>query len=338
MRLYLIDQLLQENGLVSFARLQEELQCSGPTVKRDLKYLREELGAPLLYSRAQNGYYYSHEVKNPNGRLSKNQPEVPAAWYSPEEIYVLLSVYGMFERLEKEPANLLAGDMRPLKSRMLSMIRADKIGVKELLKRVKVLAPMYKLAPMPCFSVVGQGLSLRRRVRITYFTRGRSAENAREISPLRLVNYRQRWYVEAWCHTSEALKTFAVENIRSAELLTKKCKIVSMKDVEENFDSTYGIFSGANQQMAQIRIDELMSPYVSTEIWHEKQQIEMHPDGTMTLTVPFAKEVEIASRIIALGRHAKVLAPETLQNYVRQELTAARELYNEVEEKHHEPE
>ena len=330
MRLYLIDQMLQESGIVNFDRLMKELQCSAPTLKRDLKYLRDDLGAPIVYSRSQNGYYYAHETKATSRKLAKFQPDLPAAWYSPDEMYVLLSVYQMFDQLEAQPGSLLAGEMRPIKARLLSMVMAEKIEVKELLRRIKVVRPQFKSVSLPFFQVIGQGLSQRRRVRMTYFTRGRGAESAREISPLRMVNYRHRWYVEAWCHLSDSLKTFSIENIRSAELLTKRCKVVAMRDIEETFDSTYGIFSGKQEdrQTAVIEVDEMMTPYIRSEVWHENQKTTFHDDGSMTLEVPFAREPELAMRVIALGRHARVVMPETLKDYVRQELAATLTKYD----------
>lgn len=330
MRLYLIDQLLQENGCVSFERFMSELRCSAPTLKRDLKYLRDDLGAPIVYSRTRNGYYYAHETQTTSRKLANLEPDLPAAWYTPDEIYVLLSVYQMFDQLEAQPGSLLAGEMRPMKARLLSMVMAEKIEVKELLRRIKVVRSQFHPVELPYFQVIGQALSSRRRVRMTYFTRGRGAESAREISPLRMVNYRHRWYVEAWCHSSDSLKTFSIENIRSAEILTRRCKVVAMRDIEETFDSTYGIFSGKQEdrQTAVIEVDEVMTPYVRSEVWHQNQKTTFHHDGSMTLEVPFAREPELATRVIALGRHARVVMPETLKDYVRQELAATLAKYD----------
>lgn len=329
-RLTLIDELLQKEGLVSFERMLKEVQCSTPTLKRDLRYLRDTLGAPIVYTRSKNGYYYSHETKATSNKLAKFQPELPAAWYTPDEITVLLSVYQMFDQLEAQPGSLLAGEMRPIKARLLSLVMAEKIEVKELLRRIKVVNPQFKSPDLPYFYVIGQGLSQRRRVRMTYFTRTRGTESDREISPLRMVNYQHRWYVEAWCHTTDSLKTFAIENIRAAELLTKRCKVVAMRDIEEQFDSTYGIFSGKQEdrQTAVIEVDEVMTPYVRNEIWHQDQKTTMHEDGSMTLEVPFAKEPELANRVIGLGSHAKVVLPQSLKDYVRQELAAALSKYD----------
>lgn len=242
MRLYRIDQVLQEEGSVSFETLQAALQCSAPTLKRDLRYMREKLGAPIVYSRSQNAYSYARDQKSEH--RDGFVPKLPAAWYTPDEMYAFLAVVQLLGRIENDPKAVLASDMQALRSRLLAMLPGEFIQAKELLKRVKVIMPSVPNIDAPFFSIVGAALAQRRRLRITYFTRTRDAESGREISPLRLVNWRGRWYLDAWCHESGKLKTFAVENIRFAEMLDVRCRVVAMRDIEHALDGTYGIFSG----------------------------------------------------------------------------------------------
>ena len=53
MRRLLIDRLLTERKIVTFEELTTLLKASAPTVKRDLRYMREILGAPIVYSRGE---------------------------------------------------------------------------------------------------------------------------------------------------------------------------------------------------------------------------------------------------------------------------------------------
>lgn len=328
MRLHRIDQLIQEAGVISFEKLVEALKCSAPTLKRDLRYMREDLGAPIVYSHAKRGYYYSHDSKLASKKL-QNFKNIPASWYSADELQVFMSLLQMLDRVQSDQDGLLAEDMLPLRARLLALIRLDKISARDLLKRVKVILPEHRRVQLPHFGTIGVALSQRRRLRMVYYTQGRGAETLREVSPMRLVNYRNRWYMEAWCHQSEQLRTFSVENVLNAELTDKRCRVVAMREVQERFDSTYGIYSGQAQdkQTAVIEIDAVMTPFVRNEIWHRDQTIVEHDNGAMTLTVPFAREVELASRILGLGSHARVSSPQSLQEYVRQQAQATAAMY-----------
>ena len=328
MRLYRIDQILQEKKCISFDELQVALRCSAPTLKRDIRYLREKIGAPIVYSRSLNGYFYE-KSKEP-AKKSRIASMLPSAWFTPNEMYAFLAVMQLLGKIEADAAGVLAADMQALKSRLLAMLPDEFGQIKELMKRVKVVMPPVPSVEAPYFQLVGMALMQHRRLRITYFTRTRDKETAREISPLRLVNWRGRWYLDAWCHETAQLKTFAVENIRFGEILKVQCRVVAMRDIENTLDSTYGIFSGGEQKTAVIKIDSVMTPYESFSVWHENQKIERNEDGTMTLEVPYAKEVEIAGEIMRLGSHAKVISPASLVDYIKRQYKDALTQYEDA--------
>ena len=35
----------------------------------------------------------------------------------------------------------------------------------------------------------------------------------REVSPQRLVHYRDNWYLDAWCHLREDVRSFSIDAI-----------------------------------------------------------------------------------------------------------------------------
>ncbi len=74
--------------------------------------------------------------------------------------------------------------------------------------------------------------------------RARDEAVEREISPQRLVHYRDNWYLDAWCHLRNDLRSFAVDAIRRAEILEQPAKNVSEKTLDDVLGAGYGIFSG----------------------------------------------------------------------------------------------
>lgn len=81
MRLFRIDQLIHERGQVSLPEMVAALRCSVPTLKRDLRYLREKLKAPIVYSRKTNSYSY---VRERALGLEKEAREEAARWRFPQ--------------------------------------------------------------------------------------------------------------------------------------------------------------------------------------------------------------------------------------------------------------
>ena len=77
------------------------------------------------------------------------------------------------------------------------------------------------------FQAVGSALLRRKRLVIRYHARGTNEATEREISPQRLVHYRDNWYLDAWCHLRDGLRAFSVDAIRHAEILEKRARDVA---------------------------------------------------------------------------------------------------------------
>ncbi len=54
-RIYKINSMLQSRGIVTIAEFLLELEISEATFKRDIKYMRETLNAPLIYNPDSRG-------------------------------------------------------------------------------------------------------------------------------------------------------------------------------------------------------------------------------------------------------------------------------------------
>lgn len=56
LRMLRIERMLRRARCVSFKAMRAECECSVATLKRDLRFLRDELGAPLLFDRRETAY------------------------------------------------------------------------------------------------------------------------------------------------------------------------------------------------------------------------------------------------------------------------------------------
>jgi predicted DNA-binding transcriptional regulator YafY len=66
---------------------------------------------------------------------------------------------------------------------------------------------------------------------------------------------------------------------------------------------------------------------VRHESWHPQQEATLHLDGRYTLKVPYSDERELLGDILRFGAEVKVLAPPSLQQKIRNELSKALEQY-----------
>jgi predicted DNA-binding transcriptional regulator YafY len=74
------------------------------------------------------------------------------------------------------------------------------------------------------FRQVSQGTLMGRRLQLRYYNRTRNDFTDREISPQRLVYYRGNWYLDAWCHLRNDLRSFAVDAMQKVSMTPTAAK------------------------------------------------------------------------------------------------------------------
>ncbi len=73
--------------------------------------------------------------------------------------------------------------------------------------------------PADALAVLQQSVAEGRSVEIDYYSYGRDAHGVRKVDPWRVQAEQGSWYLEAWCHSSDAERVFRVDRIASARLL-----------------------------------------------------------------------------------------------------------------------
>ena len=162
---------------------------------------------------------------------------------------------------------------------------------------------------------------------IDYHARGTDERSRREVSPQRLVHYRHNWYLDAWCHLRNDLRSFSVDAIKRAEVLETPAIDVAEKELDSYLGENYGIFKGKRQTWAKLRFSAEAARWVSAERWHPKQKGRFLTDGSYELEVPYAVDTELVMDILRHGANCEVLEPARLRQRVRSALREALSQY-----------
>lgn len=329
-RLYKIEQLIRLRGSVSFAQLREALEVSPATLKRDLEYLRDQLGAPIEYDRDSNGYRFAAAAAGTGtGSTARPAPrhELPGLWFSERELYSLLMAHQLLAGLDAD--GTLSRHLQPLLERIHELLGpGGDSDAKALMKRVRIVSALRRPVPPECFERMREALLRRRRLQMRYLTRARGSVSEREVSPQRLVHYRNTWYLDAWCHRREQLLRFALDAVQEARVLDVRAKDVALRQVQAEMDTGYGIFAGGTPREALLRFSPQVAPWISREEWHPGQQGRLLADGSWELRLPYVDETELVMDLLRQGAQVQVLAPASLRSAVRQRLAAALAAYD----------
>lgn len=324
-RLYRIETLIRARGHVSFKTLLDELEVSPATLKRDLEYLRSRLGAPIEYDRELNGYRFGSST------YAGPRHELPGLWFDEAELYSLLMAQQLLAGLDSD--GLLSRHLQPLLDRIHELLKSGagaggEAAAERLMKRVKIVSALRRPVPSRFFERVSTALLARQRLQLRYLTRARREVGEREVSPQRLVHYRNTWYLDAWCHRVDALRRFALDAIEDATVLAHKpARDVAMKKVQDTMDAGYGIYAGGTQRWAVLRFDVQAAQWASREEWHPAQQGQWLDDGRYELRLPYVDDTELVMDVLRQGEQVQVLSPPELVQAVRERLAAAAALY-----------
>ena len=300
---------------VTVKRLQEELGCSRATAYRDLAYLRDALMAPVEGD-GEAGFRYNAE--------ESERFELPGLWLSSEELYALLAAQQL---LMRTGGGVLAGALAPLQKRIEGLL-ADHAGVDHWpVERVRVIPHRGRKLDEASFRVVASAVLERKQLNFEYRARSTDERTRRSVSPQRVTHYRDNWYLDAWDHDRDALRSFAVDRIRQARQLDEPARDVADAELDEALASSYGIFSGKPKGWATIVFTPKAARWVADEHWHSRQQGRFLPDGSYELKVPYSVSRELLMDILHYGADAEIIEPPVLREQAKSLLELALSNY-----------
>lgn len=306
-RFYHIDRLLNERRVVPVQVFLEELEVSLATFKRDLEYLRERFNAPIVWDRDAGGYRFDAPSYGP-------RYELPGLWFNSSEVIALLTMQQLLRNLEP---GLLAEHVEPLLARLQTILGEGNVTVGDIEKRIRFHRQAARVHDGKHFTLVATAVLQRKRLVIDHYVKSRDETITREVSPQRLTFYREAWYLDAWCHLRNELRSFALDAMKKVTLSKEPAKEVSDKEIARVLDGGYGIFSGKDIQWAELEFTAEQARWVSRETWHQRQQGHFEPDGSYRLKVPFSNPTELTMDILRHVPAVKVISPIELREQIR---------------------
>ncbi|MCZ7656208.1 MAG: WYL domain-containing protein, partial [Rhodocyclaceae bacterium] len=165
-------------------------------------------------------------------------------------MHALLTMQHLLMGLDS--GGLLGPHIAPLLARLRALLGTTDDTTEEIHKRIRILGMASRRMALDHFAVVGSALLRRKRLLISHYVRARDETIEREVSPQRLVHYRDNWYLDAWCHLRNDLRSFAVDAIRRAEIIEQAARNVPEKTLDSVLGAGYGIFSGRKITWARL--------------------------------------------------------------------------------------
>ncbi|MCL2419743.1 MAG: WYL domain-containing protein, partial [Conexibacteraceae bacterium] len=251
--------------------------------------------------------------------------ELPGLWFNATEIYALLTTLQLLGNLQP---GVLGAQVPVLVERLRAILGSGDHSWQEVEKRIRIFQPERREGDAAWFSVIAAALLKRSRLFIRHYNRNEDRVTEREVSPQRLVHYRDNWYLDSYCHLREDLRSFAVDAIHNAVMQDTRAKEVPKSELDEHLGSGYGIFAGRRVEWATLKFSPRAARWVSAQRWHPDERHRVEKDGSYVLEIPYADDRELVTEILRHGPDVEVLAPAALRQRVAQTLTQAARRYD----------
>lgn len=301
-RIFHIARLLRNGRPATAQGIAEKFEVSSRQVKRDIEYLRDRLGAPIIWDTGMQSYRYSQEWHGLD--FADETTFLTFAF-----LKAILDQYMYVPVISEETASLLQEKLGSHYSPIAAKVRYE-------------LPDMEKIDGEIAFAICDSLLN-NSALTIAY-TDSKGGRKNRGIVPLRVINYSGKWYCVALDSLSREMRTFALsrmDDVRPASL--PDLVLPPEEEIEKFVSDSYGIFKGLPTGIATLRFHEGAARFVSNQVWHRDQVIQTGKDAadpeSIDLSLPVHDWTELLGRALRCGSQCEVLSPpEFRERWIRE--------------------
>ncbi len=297
-RLIYIDRMIKTMGMVTKKQVVEEFQVSIETAKGDFRYMKYEVGSPIIYSRHKKGYYYKEEFE----LFSFADEKMFLLFVLIRQLltsrnFVPIDPNGFLEKLEKE-------------------VDPEYLKLKD---SVSYEISEFENPDMAKFETIIRAMQRRHPLDIEYID-AKGQLSKRPVEPLHIFNYQGKWSLLAHCRLKKEPRMFTLSRIKEISLNESSRysrEAHDKKEIEQWLDEGFGVARGKDVETAVIRFYEPTLHHVLDQKWHREQITErVNSEGAnyLQFTLPVAKYEELVGRVLRFSPDAEIISPPAMRN------------------------
>ncbi|HZH86529.1 MAG TPA: WYL domain-containing protein [Brumimicrobium sp.] len=276
---------------------------SDSTIEKDLYAMRQELDAPIKYSKIFKGYYY----EDPNFTIN----EKPLSEDDIASIQFALSTLSQFKETEMFQQFGFALNKIIDRVNVDSDSRSSDTDMDQLIQFEKATAVQGNEFLKPLLSAI-------KNQHIAYFTYESfvtQVRKQRKVTPLLLKEYNNRWYLICFDSVKEKVITYALDRISDLEIIEQQGDKPADFKPDLFFKHSIGITASAEARPDKIEFiaSNIAAKYINSQPFHESQKIvEENNEQTKFELFALVSE-ELIRELLSYGGDVQVLQPESLK-------------------------
>ncbi|MBM3824114.1 MAG: WYL domain-containing protein [Verrucomicrobia bacterium] len=304
-RMLRIHQALTAGEYPNASTLARILEVSAKSVHRDLEFMMDRLGLPIEYVPARFGYRYTEEVQS-----------FPTLQMSEGELFALMVAEKALQQYRGTPFE------RPLLSAFSKMAQSlpetVSVNLGDWCKSISFRTTAEPIVHANIFATLARAVTRRRRLSMRYRKPGAKTPESRVIDPIHVANINGEWYLFAFDHWRQALRTFSPARIESLEETGESFKPPAAFSLEKRLSGSFGVHSPEGNFEVVLRADAVVADYIREKRWHPSQELVERSGETLEVRMRLSSLAEIERWILGWGGRVEVLSPTALRASVAQ--------------------
>src|SRR5437762_13361975 len=207
-RMLRIHRAIQGGKYPNATTLAGELEVSTKSIYRDIEFMRDRLELPVEFDGARNGFHYTEEVSN-----------FPTLQITEGELFALLVAEKALQQYRGTAFE------RPLLSAFKKMAASlpdtVSLNLADWEQTISFRTSAEPILNVEIFDALAKAAAQRQQLLLHYRKAGQKVVEPRVVDPLHLANINGEWFLFAYCHLRNDIRTFVPSRIQEAELTGK---------------------------------------------------------------------------------------------------------------------
>lgn len=291
---------LQSKSRIPLAELEDRFELSRRTIFRDIRALIDA-GVPIG-GNAGEGYFIVEGYHLPPVVFDKNEASA-----------ILLGA----KLIEHQSDSHTSMAFQNALTKVKAVLRlADKEFLDELEKKISIIpSPVIEKGGFPDshLSEIQYAIASHRTLMIEYYSSYSDSTTTREIEPLGLVYYSNRWHVIAYCQLREDLRDFRSDRMMKLNITSNEFDPIRHPDHLEFLTQT---LSGTDAKEVIIRFKKEISRFIGDQKYFHGF-IEESDEGDEVEMRFYIPSYDFFARwLLAFGPNVRIVSPQALKDMV----------------------
>jgi predicted DNA-binding transcriptional regulator YafY len=306
-RLLTIDEAIRAGNYPSLVKLAKLTEVNPRTIQRDIEYLRIMYNAPLEYSKARHGYYYTEAnffVKS----ITLTEGEL---------LFVAL-----FDQMLQQYRNTPIEENLRAIFRKISQSMPDNVTIDSsfLDSQVSVISDHSGHIEPQVFQKLFTALKTHETISFEYRSLEKTTHTKRKADPYHAICQRGTWHLLAFCHDRKEPRMFNFSRIKKVTLTGKKFTIPVDFKPETYFDKDIGVYaSDRTPYTVELLFNGEVGTYALERYWHSTQIVKQQKDGSVYVKFTTTQIKQVLYWVMAQGHTIQVMQPQILIDMVKDE-------------------